>query len=139
VTSSQTSRAWDPMTLAKTPRQQGFVRFLQAIAHMTDDDLVAAVAACPLDVRQRLISGPLPRRWACGVCEAFGGARFHGGTPDADDPMWRAWGYHEVPKLRMRRANDCHYGEHADETYRRTIATYRAAGWTGEAKEVNAA
>jgi hypothetical protein len=131
------SSTHDPMSMAKTPKQREFVRFLQSIEHMTLDDLRAAIAACPRDVRDRLEAGPLFRRFSCGVCEAFGRG-FYAGIPDADDPRWRAWGYHEVPKLQMRRSDDRHYGELANETYRRSIATYRAAGWEGDAEEPNA-
>lgn len=128
----------DPMTLATTPRQREFVAFLQAISDMTEDDLAAALALCPPVVMDLLTRGPLAYRYACGVCEAFGGRAFHGHTPDVSDPLWRAWGYHEVPKLHMRRADDRHYGRHANDTYERCIATYRAAGWDGEAAEPNA-
>lgn len=128
---------WDPMAVAKTPRQREFVAFLQAIEDMTEADLGDAVAACPAEVRDRLAAGPLRYRFDCGVCVAFG-VDFYKGTADASSPAWRAFGYHEVPKLQMRRTDDRHYGELANETYRRAIATYRAAGWDGEAGEANA-
>lgn len=129
--------ARDALALAKTPQQREFVQFLLAIKDMTEDDLTDAIAACPVDVQARLADGPCRPRWTCGVCEAFGRS-FYTGEPDADSPLWRAWGYHEVPKLEMRHANDRHYGPLANETYERAIATYRAAGWIGEAATANA-
>ena len=103
--------------------------FREALRPMTEVDLRADVAALPNDIRERLATGPHPRRWTCGVCQSFGDAAFYRGTPDLDDPRWRVWGYHEVPKADMRRADQQWYGPLADDTYRRCIATYRAAGW----------
>lgn len=115
-----------------------FKEFLETLAPMTPDDLQAAVDELPLVIRERLARGPLERRWSCGVCEAFGGAAFYKGILDADDPVWRAWGYHEVPKAQMRHRDQLHHGPLANEIYERCIATYRAAGWTGDAPEANA-
>lgn len=128
----------DPMAFAKTPRQRAFVKFLRAIETMLEDELDEAIAEVPAEIRERLSEGPKRARYACAVCDAFGGEDFYGGTPDATDPMWRAWGYHEIPKLRMRTSGDLHHGEHANDNYRRALRTYRAAGWTGKAGEPNA-
>jgi hypothetical protein len=38
----------------------------------------------------------------------------------------------------MSRRDDQWHGELANDQYRRTITTYRAAGWTGEAVGANA-
>lgn len=109
----------------------------QSHVAMTVEDLQAAVDQLPDDIRARLAKGPIPRRWDCGVCVAFG-RPFWVGEPDPTDPRWIAWDYHEVPKLEMKRANQQWYGELANDTYERCIATYRAAGWTGEAEPANA-
>lgn len=114
-----------------------FAAFLAAIKGMTEDDLRDAIAACSIGVRASLADGPLRRRWSCGVCEAFG-FDFYKGLPNAGSPIWRAWGYHEVPKLHAQRVGDSHYGPLANEIYHRTIATYRAAGWVGEVEAANA-
>lgn len=106
---------------------------------MTEDDLKVAVAALPDDIREALARGPLPYRYDCGVCAAFGGEMFYGREDhDPTDTLFRAWGYHEVPKLWMKRRDQQHAGPFSNETYERTIATYRAAGWDGEAAPPNA-
>jgi hypothetical protein len=105
---------------------------------MVAEDLAEAVAALPAEIRERLAGGPVKYRWGCGVCEAFGRDWYISVVPDETDPMWRAWAYHEVPKLDMKVRRDLHYGEHANAIYCRCIETYRAAGWTGEAQGANA-
>ena len=110
---------------------------------MTEDDLRAACEQLPGDVRDRLSRGPLRRRWACGVCEAFGRYKQHlrdtlDQPRDPDDPMWRAFSYHDVPKIGMKRGDQEHYGPLANDIYLRCLATYRAAGWDGVAEEPNA-
>lgn len=120
------------------PEHQAYRDALAAADALTEDDLCAAVAELPEDVREKLAAGPVPRRWSCGVCEAFGKAFYSSGDVDLTDPMWRVWIYHETPKARMKRNDQLHSGPLSNETYDRTIATYRAAGWDGEASEANA-
>lgn len=116
----------------------------QALEAMTEDDLVEAVSQLPVVIRERLAQGPDPYRWTCGVCKAFGKPylaelrRQLAHPMDAADLMWRAFAYHEIPKAQMKRADQQHYGLLANEIYERCIATYRAAGWNGEAEEANA-
>lgn len=116
-----------------------YEKFLRAIESMTEDDMRAAVAQLPPEILVSLARGPLSYRYDCGVCASFGGETFYGRDDhDPEDPLDRAWGYHEVIKLKMKRRDQAHYGGLANETYERCIATYRAAGWTGEAPEPNA-
>lgn len=125
--------------MSSTPEQLAeFVAGLEDLRDVTEDELRAAVLACPPHVLERLAQGPLEGRYKCGICEAFGRSWWLNRTPDRTDPMWIAWAYHEVPKLDMTHRRQLHHGPHSDHTYRRCIATYRAAGWTGEAEEPNA-
>ena len=107
----------------------------EALASMTEDDLREAVARLPEPIRVKLAEGPLAYRYDCGVCKAFGNEylsrlrRTIETAPDPRDPTWRAFGYHEVPKKDMTRAEQQWYGPLAAEVYERTLATYRAAGW----------
>lgn len=100
--------------------------------------LEGAIADLPADVRDRLARGPHPWRWTCGVCEAFGAAWYLHAPSDVTDPMYVVFAYHELPKIGMRHRSDEHYGELANDVYRRCIDIYRAAGWTGEAREPDA-
>lgn len=116
---------------------------LAEIASMTEDDLRADVDLLPDVRRERLAAGPLPARWSCGVCKTFSdfvAALDRGREPrvDLSDPEWRVFLYHEEPKARMKRRDQLHYGPLANEQYERGIATYRAAGWDGDAAEPNA-
>lgn len=111
---------------------------LRPMLAVTEEELASAVASLPAEIRERLAHGPIPRRYTCGVCVAFGASVYKSLEPDLDDPMWVAFSYHEVPKIDMKVADDQWYGGAANEVYRRCIATYRAAGWTGEAEEPNA-
>lgn len=120
------------------PKYQAYRDALLAADDLTEDDLLAAVAELPNEIREKLAAGPVARRWSCGVCEAFGKAFYATGDVDLTDPRWRVWIYHETPKARMKRVDQQHYGPLANESYGRTIATYRAAGWTGEAGEPDA-
>lgn len=107
----------------------------RALADMTEDDLREAVAQLPDAIRAKLAEGPLPYRYACGVCKAFGSAyiaelkRNIETPPDPTDPKWRAFAYHEVPKKDMRHAEQQWSGPLAVEVYERTMATYRASGY----------
>lgn len=108
---------------------------------MTEDDLASAMAELrelEPDVIAKLAQGPKSYRYGCAVCDAFGEAYYKHCPPDPDDPKWRAFAYHEIPKKDMFHANSQFYGPLANDTYVRCIATYRAAGWTGEAQEPNA-
>lgn len=116
---------------------------LDRLAAMTEEDLREAVERLPAARRERLAAGPLPYRWDCGVCKAY--ADFiseldRGRKPivNVDDPEWRVFLYHEEPKSRMKRRDQLHYGPLANELYERGLATYRAAGWDGDAPEANA-
>jgi hypothetical protein len=111
---------------------------LRPLASMSEAELEAAVRMLPPAIRERLAQGPLPRRFACGVCEAFGAAWYLDAEPDSSDPLWLVFGYHEVPKIDMQHRDDQFYGELANDVYRRCLVVYRAAGWTGEAEEPNA-
>lgn len=124
------SPRWRTIT---SPRQQSFFDVMVKVSDWTEDDLQAAVAALPPTIRDRLAKGPVPRRYDCAACEAF--------KPFPDDfsgPTWEVFAYHEVPKLYLRRQDDLHYGPLANESYERTLAMYRAAGWSGEAPEADA-
>lgn len=126
--------------LKETPETTRFREFLSDLRALDEAALDVAVSELPEAIRQRLSEGPNPRRWSCAVCEAFGEHFYKQAHDDLDpeDPMWIVWGYHEVPKAEMRFADQLHYGPLANETYERCIATYRAAGWDGEAEEANA-
>lgn len=116
-----------------------FQVFLDALRDDVDeDDLRTAMGRIPAHIRERLAEGPIRSRYACGVCQAFGAAFYKSGVFDLTDPMWLVWGYHEAPKADMTRREQLHYGPLANETYERCLATYRAAGWTGEAPEPDA-
>lgn len=117
----------------RTPRQRQFYALLLEVRDWTEDDLCAALDTVPPAVVERLARGPVGRRWDCGVCDAFGRMPDH-----IDGPMWKVYAYHEVPKLYMERREQLHYGPLANEIYERTMATYRAAGWDGEAAGANA-
>jgi hypothetical protein len=113
-------------------------RWLADAGSITEEELQRAALLLPFGVRDRLAAGPLPRRWSCGVCDAFGADWYRNATPNLADPMWIVWCYHEAPKSRMTHRDQLHYGLLANETYERTLATYRAAGWNGKASEANA-
>ncbi len=119
--------------------RQNFREELRPFLDVTDADVRAAMAAVPEDVRARLAAGPHPRRWTCGVCEAFGHAWYKNvGAWERSNPLHVVFCFHEVPKIEMRDGNDQWYGTLANDVYRRCIATYQAAGWTGEPQEPNA-
>lgn len=120
------------------PKYQDYKDALLAAEALTEDDLRAAMLELPDEIRATLARGPIPRRWDCGICEAFGKPFYCTGAVDLTDPRWIVWIYHEVPKAHMKRNDQLHYGHWANETYVRCIATYRAAGWSGDAEEPNA-
>lgn len=105
---------------------------------ITIDDVQDAMNSIPLEIQQRLAKGPLPRRYDCAVCVAFGKNFYGDGHVILGDPMWTVYLYHEVPKAKMKRMDQCHYGPLANEIYTRCIETYKAAGWAGVAEEANA-
>jgi hypothetical protein len=118
---------------------------LMAIQEMTVNDLIGDMGKIDRTHRDALCAGPMPRRYDCSICECIGKLPDWENRPapfwmrdDPDDPLWRVWAYHEVPKLHCRRNDDLHYGWQADVIYERCIETYRAAGWTGEADPANA-
>lgn len=108
------------------------------LASMTEEDLKEAVDQLPQEIRDKLAEGPNPNRYSCGVCKAFGQDYINELTrtletpPDPNDPKWRAFGYHEVPKKDMTTAQQQWSGSLAQQVYERTIATYKAAGWEEE-------
>lgn len=105
---------------------------LALVALMDEAALVALVAQLPDEIRAKLAAGPLPYRYDCGVCQAFGEDLWRNDDAvDTEDPKWVVWAYHEVPKLRMRVSAELHIGPLSDEGYERALATYRAAGWGG--------
>lgn len=123
-------------TLSRFP---DYMRALEEVAWITEDDLADLMPLLPHQIVVGLAEGPLPYRFDCGVCSAFGRSFYRNvAKHQPDDPTFRVWAYHEVAKLGMRTKNDEHYGPCANDHYERTIATYRAAGWTGEAQEANA-
>lgn len=120
-----------------TPKQVELREALRRMRSATEAMLREKIAQLPSHIRERLAQGPKPYRYDCGICDAFG-RDFVQGTVDISDPRWWVWAYHEVPKLDAKRHDDVHYGPLANRIYERTIATYRAAGWEGEAAEANA-
>lgn len=128
------SNYWDELPDEKAMSAMGFRRLLEAVRDMTYEDLVAEVAKLPDDIRARLAEGPRQNQYSCAVCDAVGGPSFYrSGKDDPTDVVWRVYAWHEVPKLFMTNNRQLHWGELSDETYKRCVATYRAAGWTGEA------
>ncbi len=121
-----------------TPRQAAFKAGLEEMGDVGVEALEGALEQLPSSLVERLAEGPRPSRWVCGVCEAFGRDWYSTVEPDLDDPKWVVWAFHEVPKADMNHRDQLHYGELANEIYRRCLATYRAAGWDGEAPEPNA-
>jgi hypothetical protein len=116
---------------------------LREAASLSTGDLVRAMNEIPAAERERLAFGPMTYRYDCGICETFRDLvqildRDGGGAVDLDDPRWIVYIYHETPKARMKRADQLHYGPLSNEGYERGLATYRAAGWTGDAPEPNA-
>lgn len=126
------------MSATLTPRQRAYKVVLEEARAITEDDMRAAVERLPAHIRSRLAEGPRQRRWSCGVCDAFGADWYTTTTFDLADPTSIAYLYHEVPKADMKHRDQLHYGDFANEIYTRAIATYRAAGWTGDAEEPNA-
>lgn len=112
-------------------RHRLYKEALEAVAASTTEaDLAALMAELPAAVRDKLARGPLPYRYDCGVCDAFGRAFWsEPKNHRPDDPAFRVWAYHEIAKLQMRRRDDEWYGPAAEDHYLRTIATYKAAGW----------
>jgi len=108
-------------------------------ADISLEDVVEAMSKISDEVRVKLASGPLPYRYDCGVCQAFGApANSTVHFEDFDEPSMTVWIYHEVPKGKFRHRDENYYGPGANEIYERCLATYRAAGWTGEATDANA-
>lgn len=103
-------------------------RELEEAVKVSEGSLLAAVAELPSDIRKRLAIGPAASRYACSVCDAFRCCDLAEGLP-YDDPRWVVFNFHEVPKLRMRTANDQWFGPLAIEVYDRCRMIYRAAGW----------
>jgi hypothetical protein len=124
------------------PRFLSFKEALEEAEGLTPEDMADAVAQLPEADRARLAKGPKARRWDCGICDTFADLiRLLDGdqaAADLSDPRWVVYLYHEVPKARMERRSQLHYGALANEGYGRCLATYRAAGWDGEAAEADA-
>lgn len=123
---------------AREPRAVAFREGLERIEKATEQMLCEQILLLPPAIQTRLAKGPSRRRYDCGVCEAFGHDWVKEAPCDPEDPCWWVWAYHEVPKLDARRSDDQWDGPIANRIYERTIATYRAAGWKGEAAEANA-
>lgn len=106
---------------------------------LTPELVVEAMENLPIRIKDKLKKGPLPNRYSCGVCKAFDGM-FEGYdlTIDTDDPIYRVWVYHEVPKAEFRHADQNYFGAGANKIYNRCIETYQAAGWEGIAEPENA-
>jgi hypothetical protein len=128
--------AWGRLT---TDQQRMFKHLLVEMRDVTVPEFVVMVEALPAPIRARLAEGPHPRRWTCGVCNAFGRERWpNGAAPLEDEPQWRVWAWHEVPKLFMLNPDSQFYGRYANENYRRCVVTYQAAGWPADPEEPNA-
>lgn len=109
------------------------------MSFLTPDLLRKAMEDVPLSIKDKLKEGPLPRRYDCGICVAFNGEfEGYGITIDTDDPLYRVWVYHEIPKKDFVHVDQNYDGKGANEIYSRCIATYRIAGWKGMADEPNA-
>lgn len=119
-------------------QKQSILGLWEPWEHMTEGDMVAAVAELPDDLRAELARGPRMARFGCAVCDVLGVHKMTKEDDGRSDPVYVVSAYHEVPKLHMQTADDQWYGEAANEVYRRCIQIYRAAGWTGEAQEPNA-
>lgn len=99
---------------------------------VTVQDLQEAMKLIPAEIVEALSRGPHYDRYACNVCRAFGAEWYKTATWDRSDPMCVIFCYHEVPKIRMRIAEDQWSGEAAEDVFRRCLDIYRAAGWDGE-------
>lgn len=111
---------------------------LRPLEAVTEEQLAEAMQRIPDHIVMRLRQGPNPSRYTCGVCEAFGKQWYKNTQANMDDPMWLVWAYHEFPKVHMQVRDDQFHGAAANMVYERCIATYRAAGWQGEAQPANA-
>lgn len=121
-----------------TKRQHAHAHVLIALREMTEEELREAVAQLPQETRDRLAQGPHPVRRACGVCNVLNKGDYRIAWPNADDPAYRAFAYHEVPKSYADHDGDQYHGALANDIYERCIATYRAAGWKGVAAPADA-
>ncbi len=107
-----------------------YKELLDTAEQLTVEDLGRLIAEVKPEVRAKLAEGPLPYRYDCGVCAAFGRSWYRDKKnfdPASADAL--VFAYHEVPKLHMRFADQEHQGPLADDIYQRCLATYRAAGW----------
>lgn len=120
------------------PKYATLKRSYAQLLDVTEEQLRAAVEQLSWHLRDALARGPLPYRYDCRVCESFGSGFYKGIEYDLSNPMHLVFGYHEAPKVNMTHRDHQHYGPHANATYTRCIATYRAAGWSGDAEEPNA-
>jgi hypothetical protein len=132
-----TETIWDRPT-AREPRALEFKAGLERVALVTEATLAETIALIPTETAALLARGPKPARYDCAVCDAFGYEWIKSTPCDPEDPRWLIWAYHETPKLDACHNDDQFYGAIANRIYERTIATYRAAGWQGEAPEPNA-
>lgn len=115
-----------------------FKQHLLAAQDMTYDDLLEAMYQIPSSIKEKLAEGPKSYRYACGVCIAFGREFYENMDHTLDNPMFKVWIYHEIPKVHMRFRDQLHSGQFSNQTYIRCLETYRAAGWLGEFPEANA-
>lgn len=98
---------------------------------VTVDDLREAMRRIPQDIVERLAEGPHPLRHTCNVCRAFGRRWYTTAVWDRENPLCVIFCYHEVPKIRMKDAQDQWTGEAARDVYNRCLDIYRVAGWPG--------
>jgi hypothetical protein len=113
--------------------------FLEAHKHLTIEDVNRAIPNIPTKTRNTLAQGPIPYRWDCNVCQAFGtGSNQIVKYETFSLEELIVWIYHEIPKVNFKWKDQNFYGQGADEIYKRCIETYRAAGWLGDAAEPNA-
>lgn len=125
-------RLWSSAYGKLTESEHQYALALLELQTMSVDELALAVLELDQHTLRALARGPVRRRYDCGVCEAFGSTQlFKDVGWTLDDPRVRVFAYHELPKARMHHTNDQHYGELANETYRRTLAVYYAASWDG--------
>jgi hypothetical protein len=116
-----------------------YIDDLTLYEHLTIEDVKEAVQHIRKEIREKLAEGPVPYRWDCAVCQAFGAKA---NTVVKYETFTKneliVWIYHELPKANFRFRDQNFYGKGADDIYLRCIETYRAAGWEGEAEEPNA-
>lgn len=128
------SKLWSARFGKLTESEHQYALALLEVQTMSLDELAQAVLELDFQTRGALCRGPVRPRFDCGVCEAILPRDLKELAWDLADPRVRVFAYHEAAKARMDRTDDQHYGMLANETYRRTLAVYYAAGWDGNTR-----